>query len=339
MAYPGGKSGAGVYQRIISLMPPHRVYIEPFLGGGAVLRLKRPAEINIGIDLDPEVVRRWALPSDLTASAEAAESGGTRVPVFVSALQDVGGGRRSALIDLAGRVGIPVLDRRRIPRADDGGSGDGRSSDGRRRLPVESAAVVIGSGDVAGGVANSAGVRSRWNISAGNGISFLSSYRFTGGELVYCDPPYLMGTRSSGRLYACEMSDGAHRRLLRIVKRLPCAVVVSGYWSELYGRELAGWRHESFDCMTRGGVATEHLWMNFPPAVQLHDYRYLGRDRRQREQLKRQKARWLARLGRMPDLQRGALLSAIEEFSRAGAGGNGGGIQAARVAEIEGATR
>jgi DNA adenine methylase len=34
MGYPGGKSGAGVYQTIINLMPPHTVYIEPFLGGG-----------------------------------------------------------------------------------------------------------------------------------------------------------------------------------------------------------------------------------------------------------------------------------------------------------------
>lgn len=50
--YPGGKNGAGVYQRIINLMPPHEVYIEPFLGSGAVLAHKRPALVNIGIDLD-----------------------------------------------------------------------------------------------------------------------------------------------------------------------------------------------------------------------------------------------------------------------------------------------
>ena len=52
MPYIGGKSQAGVYQRIINLIPPHTTYIEPFVGGGAILRLKRPAGRNIAIDLD-----------------------------------------------------------------------------------------------------------------------------------------------------------------------------------------------------------------------------------------------------------------------------------------------
>jgi DNA adenine methylase len=60
MSYPGGKSGAGVYQQIINQIPPHRVYIEPFLGGGAVLLHKRPAIVSIGIDSDAAVVDKWS---------------------------------------------------------------------------------------------------------------------------------------------------------------------------------------------------------------------------------------------------------------------------------------
>jgi site-specific DNA-adenine methylase len=41
-------------------MPPHRVYAEPFLGGGAVMCAKRPASLNIGIDQDPEAVKAVA---------------------------------------------------------------------------------------------------------------------------------------------------------------------------------------------------------------------------------------------------------------------------------------
>lgn len=54
--YPGGKAGSGVYQRIINQMPPHQVYIEPFLGGGTVLFSKAPALINVGVDADSSVV-------------------------------------------------------------------------------------------------------------------------------------------------------------------------------------------------------------------------------------------------------------------------------------------
>jgi len=59
MQYPGGKNGSGVYQKIINQMPPHKIYVEPFLGGGAVMRYKRPAGTNIGIDKDPEAINLW----------------------------------------------------------------------------------------------------------------------------------------------------------------------------------------------------------------------------------------------------------------------------------------
>lgn len=57
MRYPGGKGKC--FQHLINLMPPHEVYIESHLGGGAVIRHKRPAQRNIGIDLDPKVIALW----------------------------------------------------------------------------------------------------------------------------------------------------------------------------------------------------------------------------------------------------------------------------------------
>src|SRR6185436_11398044 len=53
MTYDGGKNGEGVAQAIINQMPPHRVYVEAFLGSGAVMRRKRRAVVNIGIEKDP----------------------------------------------------------------------------------------------------------------------------------------------------------------------------------------------------------------------------------------------------------------------------------------------
>ena len=54
--------------------------------------------------------------------------------------------------------------------------------------------------------------------------------------------------------------------------------------------------------------------MNFPPPLELHDYRYLGRNFRERERIKRKKLRWLNRLHRMDSLERHAIMMAIGEF-------------------------
>lgn len=57
MRYPGGKGKT--YQHVVNLMPPHSVYIETHLGGGAVLRHKKPAARSIAIDADERVIETW----------------------------------------------------------------------------------------------------------------------------------------------------------------------------------------------------------------------------------------------------------------------------------------
>lgn len=215
--FPGGKGGAGVYHNIINQMPPHRVYIEPFVGSAAVMRAKLPADRNIGIDLDGETIAQLCLEI----------------------------------------------------------------------LSLE--------------------------LAIGDGVAFLERFKWAGGELVYCDPPYLMETRASKRaLYKFEVTH--HQRLLKVIKSLPCDVMISGYWSSLYAAELATWRHISFQAMTRGGrPATEFVWCNFAEPVELHDYRYLGSGFRERERIRRKQRRWTNKLRQMPTLERHALFAAIRE--------------------------
>ncbi len=57
----GTKSGVGVFHTIINQMPPHRVYIEPFLGWGSIMKAKLPADRNIGIDINGDRVRALRL--------------------------------------------------------------------------------------------------------------------------------------------------------------------------------------------------------------------------------------------------------------------------------------
>jgi len=65
MNYPGGKNAEGVAQWIINQQPTHKFYVEGFVGSGAVLRMKKPADHNIVIDCDRGLVRD--LPSMFSA--------------------------------------------------------------------------------------------------------------------------------------------------------------------------------------------------------------------------------------------------------------------------------
>ncbi len=58
MNYPGGKGLQ--YKKIINLIPTHEVYIETHLGGGSIMRKKRPARRNIGVEIDPKVIQKWS---------------------------------------------------------------------------------------------------------------------------------------------------------------------------------------------------------------------------------------------------------------------------------------
>ncbi len=57
--YPGSKNVNGTYHKIINLIPPHEKYIEPFLGGGAILRHKLPAAVTVGNDLHTGIYEIW----------------------------------------------------------------------------------------------------------------------------------------------------------------------------------------------------------------------------------------------------------------------------------------
>jgi DNA adenine methylase len=51
--FTGSKGGAGVAQRIVSLLPCHSVYLEIFGGRGTVGRLKRASDLELYVERDP----------------------------------------------------------------------------------------------------------------------------------------------------------------------------------------------------------------------------------------------------------------------------------------------
>jgi DNA adenine methylase len=238
--YFGSKAGAGVWQRIISQIPPCDVFVEAFAGSATITRKMRRPAASIVIDRDVEVCR--------------------------SLIAAFGGEDRH-----------------------------------------------VGNGEAAG-----------VTVLCADAISWLdrNSRELGPRAVIYCDPPYLFETRSCGRRqrYAKEMGEQwSHASLLSVLVKLTnqgVRILLSGYASSLYSAALQEWRRIDYRTMTRGGPRTECLWCNFPEPTDLQDYRFAGDGFRERERLKRKKARWVSRLDRMPEKERAVLLAAIDEFRR-----------------------
>jgi site-specific DNA-adenine methylase len=139
---------------------------------------------------------------------------------------------------------------------------------------------------------------------------FLAEYRYRGRELVYCDPPYLQGTRSSGRRYRFDYEEQDHLELLSLLKRLPCPVILSGYPSALYDQALRGWQSLELQVMNQGGVRTEKVWFNFRPD-RVHWARYTGKNHTDRQRIKRKAENWGRRYRALPPGERLAVLAAL----------------------------
>lgn len=91
--------------------------------------------------------------------------------------------------------------------------------------------------------------------------------------LFYCDPPYLKETRTAKEVYQHEMSTEDHEELLKTLLQIDGKFILSGYPSDLYDRYrmLGNWftREIEIDNKAASGATkrnmTEVLWMNFKP--------------------------------------------------------------------------
>lgn len=209
MHYPGGKSKT--FHHVINLIPPHQVYVEPFLGVGSVMRAKRRAHLEIGVDFDGQALERSGLDE----------------------------------------LGVHLIH--------------------------------------------------------GDGFRFLKHFPFQVDDVIYCDPPYFPLSRKRRRVYRHDLSEERHQELLKLLKGLSARVIISGYESDLYCHELRDWQVYEYWSKAHDGRRQERLWYNYPEPQELHDYRYLGSNYRQRQDIRRRLDRIKGRLSRLSTLERSYL--------------------------------
>ena len=141
---------------------------------------------------------------------------------------------------------------------------------------------------------------------------FLSNYKYDGSELIYCDPPYLLETRRSARKYRFDYTEQDHIKLLDLLRRLPCHVILSGYPSSLYDASLNDWNTIELQAMSNGGPRTEKLWYNYE-IDRLHWGKYAGKDYIDRQRIKRKGDSWKRKYQALPKVERLTVLAAIME--------------------------
>ena len=245
--YPGCKGGNGVYQNIISLIPPHKKLIIPFLGHCGIARNILPGNILICVDKSGIVINAWK------------------------------------------RYLINVLNYYFV----DSSCSILKSSDERSVLPG-----II-------------------HLYQDDAIHFLSNYNEFEDSVIYCDPPYPFSTRrSKANIYKHEMSDKQHLQLSSLLLGIRSSILISSYKNDIYSNVLEDWNTHEFYAATRGGKAKEIVYYNYDLSDGLlHDYRYLGKNFKDRERIKLKIDRWSKGLQKLEPRERMAIIKKITQVS------------------------
>jgi len=162
----------------------------------------------------------------------------------------------------------------------------------------------------------------KWGFGPGLTVKNTCAISFLEGEaqalgpesFIYLDPPYPLESRKSNKpVYDFELSDQEHARILAAIKTLDCNIAISTYPNGLYDKELGTWRKIEFQSMTRRGLSTEILFMNYTEGLPLHDDQYLGENSQTRQDIKRKLERKTKGVLKLPAAERLRFLRQLAE--------------------------
>jgi DNA adenine methylase len=227
--YFGGKSRLAPW--IASLIPDHRVYVEPYAGSAAVLFAKRPAAIEIVNDLDGNVVnffrvlrdRETELVRALTYTPYAREEYAA-ADLAKSDLDDVERARRFLVRCTQGHNAA-------------GAGGRAGWSNGIRRNQSQAGTVV----NLVDRLPQIARRLRQVVVEHRDVVECIAAYD-ADDAVLFVDPPYLATTRASRDDYRLDVADEAeHRRLADALHAYTGTVLLSGYPSALYDDLFGNW--------------------------------------------------------------------------------------------------
>lgn len=261
LKYPGSKWRMADW--IISLMPPHKSYLEPFFGSGAVFFNKKPSRIETINDLDGEIVnlfrcvREW--PEELACAVALTPYSREE---YERAWSRFKAGGKACGIEDARLTLVRYWQSHGSTSVYKGGWKNDRA--GR-----EYAYDVRYWRNLPGWVLDAAERLKDAQIEQTQAVELIRRFKHP-DVLIYADPPYVVSTRK-GKQYVVDMvEDRQHIELLEALKEHSGPVILSGYENELYEKHLQGWVKLNKKALAEGGAArTETVWLNYEPQISM----------------------------------------------------------------------
>lgn len=248
--YPGSKWSMASW--IISHMPEHRTYMEPFFGSGAVFFKKDRSEIETINDLDSSVVNLFRVIRDHAEELayKVQFTPLSREEYYQSYKDpdpeetDIEHARRF-LVRCWQAIGAKTSDRTGW-RSLIASNGPDTAKDWDR-LPTKILQVADRLKEA--------------QIEHQPAVQLIERYKRP-DVLIYADPPYVLETRTK-RHYKHEMKTEDHIELLEVLNEHPGPVLLSGYDHELYNNVLTSWHKETMTVSAEAGAKRQEvLWIN-----------------------------------------------------------------------------
>lgn len=258
MKYPGSKWTLAEW--IVGNMPPHKFYLEPYFGSGAVFFNKEPSEYETINDLDGLVVNFFKVCRDWPDELARAVNLTPFSREEYLSIQEAAAGKEIQL------TGDHVEDARRFMVRCCQGFGSklaDRVGWKNTKQPAGPNNAAIWS-KIPYSIREAAERLKNAQIEKTDAVQLIRAYN-SPDCLIYADPPYLGDTRKRKRMYRLEMMDAErHIELLEALLLHKGPVILSGYENKLYDEKLSGWRKEThIGRSNSGGQRKEVLWLNF----------------------------------------------------------------------------
>lgn len=258
LKYPGGKWS--IAEWIVSMMPEHKFYLEPYFGSGAVFFNKPPVAYETINDIDGNVVNFFKAcrnhPEEL--AEQIALTPWARDEYF--AIIEPAAGESIKL------TGDCVEDARRFCiRMCQAFGSKTYCRVGWKNTKHSSGPVNPKIWNKLPTTIHEAAERLK-NVQIENrpAVELIRAHNAK-DCLIYADPPYLPSTRKNMRIYAAEMfTEAEHIELLQALKDHTGPALLSGYESDIYNDFLKGWDKATISYKANSAEKKlEVLWMNF----------------------------------------------------------------------------